>query len=99
MFYGVVRYSVVWKANVLARRGEGMTTMNDCERLVAIELLGRPHGRERDRMYHTLRAHSRETIDAAINSLETTGVLRVAGARVVASDSMQHLERLSLLAI
>jgi hypothetical protein len=73
--------------------------MNDCERLVAIELLGRPSGRERTRMYRTLRAYSPETIDAAISSLEAKGLLRVAGVRVVASESMQHLERLSLVAI
>jgi hypothetical protein len=73
--------------------------MNDCERLVAIQLFGRPRGRERERMYRSLRTYSRETIDAAIGSLEATGVLRVAGARVVASGSMQHLERLGLLAV
>jgi hypothetical protein len=77
-----------------------MTTINaDCERLVVVELLGRPRGRERTRMYGTLHIHSRETIDAAISSLEATGVLRVAGGRVVASEPMRHLERLSLLAI
>jgi hypothetical protein len=76
-----------------------MTTVNDCERLVAIQLYGRPRGRERERMYRSLRTYSREAIDTAISSLEATGVLRVAGARVVASESMQHLERLGLLAV
>jgi hypothetical protein len=50
-------------------------------------------------MYRSLRTYSREAIDTAISSLEATGVLRVAGARVVASESMQHLERLGLLAV
>lgn len=73
--------------------------MNDCERLVAIELIGCPRGRARTAIYRSLRTYGREAIDAAISSLEATGVLRVVGARVVAGEPMQHLERLAMLAI
>lgn len=69
------------------------------ERLVAIELLGRPRGRDRDRMYRTLRELSRETIDEAIASLEQAGVLVIAGRTVRASGALARLERLNLIGI
>jgi len=69
------------------------------ERLVAIELLGRPRGRDRERMYRTLREFSRETIDEAIASLEQAGVLVSAGRTVKASGALERLERLNLIGV
>ncbi|HTZ87929.1 MAG TPA: hypothetical protein VMB05_14780 [Solirubrobacteraceae bacterium] len=69
------------------------------ERLVAIELLGRPRGRDRERMYRTLRELSHETIDEAIASLEQAGVLVTAGRTVKASSALARLERLNLIAV
>jgi hypothetical protein len=74
-------------------------TLEHPERLVAIELLGRPRGRDRDRMYRTLRELSRETIDEAIVSLEQAGVLVTAGRTVRASNALTRLERLNLIGI
>jgi hypothetical protein len=74
-------------------------TLEHPERLVAIELLGRPRGRDRDRMYRTLRELSRETIDEAIVSLEQAGVLETAGRTVRASTALNRLERLNLIGI
>jgi hypothetical protein len=74
-------------------------TLEHPERLVAIELLGRPPGRGRDRMYRTLRELSRETIDEAIASLEQAGVLVTAGRTVRASNALTRLERLNLIGI
>jgi hypothetical protein len=74
-------------------------TLEHPERLVAIELLGRPRGRDRDRMYRTLRELSRETIDEAIVSLEQAGVLVTAGRTVRASSALARLERLNLIGI
>jgi hypothetical protein len=76
-----------------------MTIKNDCERLVAIELLGRPRGRERERLYGSLRTYDRQVIDTAIASLEAKGLLTIAGARVIASEPLRHLERLELVAV
>ncbi|HTU79581.1 MAG TPA: hypothetical protein VMF09_12555 [Solirubrobacteraceae bacterium] len=69
------------------------------ERLVVIELLGRPHGRDRERMYRTLRELSREAIDEAIVSLEQAGVLVIAGRTVRASSALARMERLNLIGI
>jgi hypothetical protein len=69
------------------------------ERLVAIELLGRPRGRDRDRMYRTLRQLSRETVDEAIASLEQAGVVVTAGRTIKASSALVRLERLNLIGI
>jgi hypothetical protein len=69
------------------------------ERLVTIELLGRPRGRDRDRMYRTLRELSRESIDEAIASLEQAGVLVSTGRTVKASNALSRLELLNLIGI
>jgi hypothetical protein len=79
--------------------GSSNQTLEDPERLVAIELLGRPRGRDRDRMYRTLRELSRESIDDAIASLEQAGVLVTAGRTVRASSALNRLERLNLIGI
>jgi hypothetical protein len=63
---------------------EDMTSMNDCGRLVAIELLGRPHGREPERICCALRKRRRETIGAAIRLLASTGLPRMADGRAMA---------------
>jgi hypothetical protein len=77
-----------------------MTTMNepDVQRLVAIEVLGRPGGRERGRMYRSLRLE-REAIDDALASLETAGVLRMTATRVYATEALRRLESLALVGI
>jgi hypothetical protein len=69
------------------------------ERLVTIELLGRPRGRDRDRLYRALHELGRETIDEAIASLEAAGVLVTTGRTVKASGALARLERLNLIGL
>jgi hypothetical protein len=66
---------------------------------VVIEVLNRSHGRQRERMYRTLRAHEREEIDAAIASLEQAGVVTVNGQTIKASPALARLEQLNLIAV
>jgi|HubBroStandDraft_6_1064221.scaffolds.fasta_scaffold158745_3 hypothetical protein len=73
--------------------------MQSAQYLVVVELLNRPHGRDLERMYRTLRGHSRQEIDAAIESLEEAGVLSINGQAVKASKALARLEQLNLIAI
>lgn len=66
---------------------------------MAVQLLDRgPRGRVRESIYRELDRGRRE-IDAAIASLESSGVLTVAGRTVKASDALVCLERLDLIAV
>jgi hypothetical protein len=73
--------------------------MQSAQYLVVIEVLNRSHGRQRERMYRTLRAHEREAIDAAIASLEQAGVVTVNGQTIKASPALVRLEQLNLIAV
>jgi hypothetical protein len=73
--------------------------MQSAQYLVVIEVLNRSHGRQRERMYRTLRAHEREEIDAAIASLEQAGVVTVNGQTIKASPALARLEQLNLIAV
>jgi hypothetical protein len=73
--------------------------MQSAQYLVVIEVLNRTHGRERERMYRTLRSHARQDIDAAIASLEQAGVVTVSGQTVKASPALIRLEQLNLIAV
>ncbi len=73
--------------------------MQSAQYLVVIEVLNRAHGRERERMYRTLRTHGREDIDAAIASLEQAGVVTVSGQTIKASPALARLEQLNLIAV
>jgi hypothetical protein len=73
--------------------------MQSAQYLVVIEVLNRSHGRQRERMYRTLRAHEREEIDAAIASLEQAGVVTVNGQTIKASPALVRLEQLNLIAV
>lgn len=71
----------------------------DADYLVALELLNRPHGRERSRMYRSLRTLDDRAIDAAIDSLAQDYVLVVKGRCVVASAALRRLERINLIGV
>ena len=73
--------------------------MQSAQYLVVIELLNRPHGRDLERMYRTLRSHQRQDIDAAIASLREAGILSVNGQTVKASPALARLEQLNLIAV
>jgi hypothetical protein len=73
--------------------------MYDPERLVIEELLGRPHGRERARIYVAHPHFPAEAIDVAITSLEQAGLLRATQTRVRPTEALQRLEHLSLIAL
>jgi DNA-binding MurR/RpiR family transcriptional regulator len=73
--------------------------LQSAQYLVVIEVLNRPHGRELERMYRTLRAHDRQAIDEAVASLEQAGVVTVQGRTVKASAALARLEQLDLIAV
>jgi hypothetical protein len=79
--------------------GEGMTKVYDPERVVLEVVLGRPGGRSRESIYRELPEVSPETIDAAISSLESAGLLRSPGRTVHATEALRRLEQLALLAL
>jgi hypothetical protein len=72
--------------------------MQSSEYLVVLEVVGRVHGRERERMYHALRRAPAE-VDAAITSLEQAGVVAVKGARVYSSPALERLNDLGLIGV
>jgi hypothetical protein len=82
-----------------AASNDVMTIMYDPERLVVEELLGRPRGRERARIYATHPRLPAEAIDGAIDSLERAGLLRATGQRVWPTEALLRLEGLSLIAL
>ncbi len=69
------------------------------QRLVVIELLSHPRGREREGIYDALRHIDQSEIDRAIASLESEGVLVNAGRLVRPTAALACLERLDLIAI
>lgn len=78
---------------------DGLIAVYDPERLVIEELLGRPHGRERARIYVAHPHFPAETIDQAIISLEQAGLLRASPSRVRPTEALKRLEHLSLIAL
>jgi len=72
----------------------------NAERLVAIELLGRPKGIEVLSIYGSHTNLSRQRIDKAIAHLEQAGILQRADqGRVKASEAFVLLQDLGLVAI
>ena len=69
------------------------------ERLVAIQLLEQPSGRDRTAVYRALAHVERSEIDEAITNLEEAGVLMDGGSLIWASPALVCLERLELVAI
>jgi hypothetical protein len=69
------------------------------ERLVVIELLSHPFGRERGEIYQALRHIDQGAIDRAITSLEDEGVISNVGKLVRPTAALACLERLDLIAI
>jgi hypothetical protein len=72
--------------------------MQRTEYLVVLQVMGRVHGRERERMYRALRRTPAE-VDAAIASLEQAGLVAVKGARVHPSPALERLDDLGLIGI
>jgi hypothetical protein len=69
------------------------------QRLVVIDLMHRPGGRERERLYRALDHFDRDEVDEAILELENAGVLVATGSRLRPSPALICLERLGVLAI
>lgn len=69
------------------------------ERLVVIQVVGVKRGRERARMYRALRDVAQESIDAAIESLQSAGVVVVKGKSVCESPALGRIDRLHLIGI
>lgn len=74
-------------------------TQEHTQRLIAIQLLGHPAGRQRASLYRVLKGVGRESIDQAIASLELAGVVIVAERTVRASDALVRLDRLKLIGV
>lgn len=73
--------------------------MQKAEYLVVVQLLNRPNGRERPRMYRALSSLTMGVIDEAIDSLQRAGVVVVKGQRVHPSPALERLEELELIAV
>jgi DNA-binding MurR/RpiR family transcriptional regulator len=73
--------------------------MQSAEYLVVVDLLSRPRGRDRERMYRTLRTYDHQQVDAAIATLEQAGVVVVNGRAVVGSAALKALEQLNLIGV
>jgi hypothetical protein len=78
---------------------ESKQTAEDVERLIVIDVLNRPRGRERTRLYRTLDHFDQAAVDAAIGRLEQAGVIVTQGSKVRASPALTRLERLDLIGI
>jgi hypothetical protein len=73
--------------------------MQSAEYLVVVDLLTRPRGRDRERMYQALRTYDHQQVDAAIATLEQAGVVVVDGQAVVGSAALKTLEQLNLIGV
>jgi hypothetical protein len=87
-----------------AQRGAGTAQedaarLQNAEYLVVVQLLNRPNGRERRRMYSALSSLAQPAIDEAIESLHAAGVIVVKGQRIRPSPALACLERLELIAV
>jgi hypothetical protein len=73
--------------------------MQDTEYLVVLAVVGRSHGRDRERMYRALQARTSAEVDAAIESLDQAGVVAIKGTRVHASPALTRLNDLNLIGV
>jgi hypothetical protein len=73
--------------------------MQSTEYLVVLQVVGRDHGRERERLHRALQDRPPAEVDAAITSLQQAGVVTVKGARIHASPALKRLNDLSLIGI
>ncbi len=74
-------------------------TRDTTERLVVIDLLGRPRGHRRPTIYRHLRGHDQAAINAAIASLVEDGVLTTSADRVAVTPALVRLEALGLIGV
>lgn len=74
-------------------------TRDTTQRLVVIELLGRPRGHRRPTIYRHLRGHDQAAINAAIASLVEDGVLTTSDDRVTGTPALVRLEALGLIGV
>jgi hypothetical protein len=72
---------------------------SDVRRLVVINLLDRPDGRERADIYRALAHLDQAVVEDAITSLVEGGVIVDSPARVRASEALACLERLGLIGV
>jgi len=69
------------------------------ERLVVLQVVGVPRGRQRSVIYTALADIGRERVDAAIDSLQQAGVVLVVGRAVRQSTALERLDRLELICV
>jgi hypothetical protein len=75
-------------------------TRDTTQRLVVIDLLGRPRGHRRPTIYRHLRGHDQAAINAAIASLVEDGVLTTSDDdRVTTTPALVRLEALGLIGV
>lgn len=74
-------------------------TREHVERLVTIQLLSHPRGRDRNALYRALRHSQDDAIDEAVVSLEQAGILTVAARVLHPSHALIRLEQLGLIGI
>lgn len=73
--------------------------MQNAEYLVVLDVLRRPRGRDRERMYKALRTSSPDELDTAIASLEQAGIVSVKGKQIHASPALRRLNELKLIGV
>lgn len=69
------------------------------EKLVVLQVAGVKRGRERVRMYRALRNSPQPSVDAAIESLQSAGVVVVKGKSIHQSAALRRIDRLDLICI
>jgi hypothetical protein len=74
-------------------------TRDTTQRLVVIDLIGRPRGHRRPTIYRHLRGHDQAAINAAIASLVEDGVLTTSDDRVTVTPALVRLEALGLIGV
>jgi len=69
------------------------------EHLLVLDVAGLRRGHRRERIYLTLYPLSPGRIDAAIESLQRTGVVIVKGQRVLRSPALERINRLDMICV
>jgi hypothetical protein len=76
-----------------------MTDDNAVQAAVVLQLLGRVGGYPRADLDAALKAHTGDSITAALDSLAAAGVVQLVGDGVHASEALRRLDELGLIAV
>jgi hypothetical protein len=69
------------------------------ERLVLLQIAGRRYGERRERLYRTLRHIEPVVLDAAIDGLESVGVVVNKGKAVHQSSALRRIDSLGVICV